>query len=411
MSPLDTVPSTLAALGADVADTMASAEQPARARDSQPPSSAGEPRYLALGRLGQGGMGVVDEARDRDLLRDVAVKSLRPDLRGQPALLEQFLWEARVTAHLDHPNIVPVHDLGLTPDGDLFFTMKLVRGASLESAIARAAGGDETGFGAHRRLRLFLQLCQAVSFAHSRGVLHRDLKPANVMLGAYGEVLVTDWGLALPLGGEAGRQLASLVPQGLSTRSAGTPSYMSPEQTRGDALDERSDVYTLGVILYELMALRRAFEGDTLSGLLRRVAEGDAPPLALASPRTPRAVAAVVERAMAVDLAVRYPTVAALAADVEIVVDGGTPSADKASLVTRAGRFYLAPVSGDRGMLQMRHFDIDSWMLGAALIGAGAGAALAATIGSLWWALLTAGSVIAAVPTVRWLQLRRRDRR
>src|SRR6185503_7884244 len=188
------------------------------------------PRYELVRELGEGGMGHVEHARDRDLLRDVAVKLLRPELLGDAAMLDQFLWEARVTAHLDHPNIVPVHDVGRV-DENVFFTMKLVRGATLESVL------DGPELPMPRRLRVFHQICSAIAFAHARGVLHRDLKPSNVMLGEFNEVIVTDWGLALPLDNEAGRAIAELMPPSLRAISAGTPAYMSPEQARGDALD------------------------------------------------------------------------------------------------------------------------------------------------------------------------------
>ena len=403
---LETIPSTLAALGTELADTAMAAGSSTGA----PAVGIGAPdapRYARQAPLGQGGMGVVERARDRDLLRDVAIKLLRPELRADGALLEQFLWEARVTAYLDHPNIVPVHDVGLTPEGQLFFTMKLVRGTTLAAALQRADAGE---FGLRRRLRAFLQLCQAVSFAHARGVLHRDLKPANVMLGEYGEVLVTDWGLALPIESDAGRQLAPLVPGGIATRSAGTPSYMSPEQARGGPLDERSDVYTLGVILYELVALRRAYDGPTTREILDRVAAGDAPPLAAVCPRAPRALGAVVARAMATDPAKRYPSVRTLAGDLEIAMDGGTPEADDAGLVTQLGRFYMARVSGPGQIGELRHLDLDTWLLGSGLIGAGTGAVLEPWLGSAWWALLAAGVVLAAIPTVRWLRVRRAHR-
>ncbi len=403
---VETIPSTIAALGVELADTaMAAPVATAPALRGDQPDA---PRYARESPLGQGGMGVVERARDRDLLREVAIKLLRPELRRDAALLEQFLWEARVTAYLDHPNIVPVHDIGLTPEGQLFFTMKLVRGTTLAAALADSDHAGELGL--RRRLRVFAQLCQAVSFAHAHGVLHRDLKPANVMVGEFGEVLVTDWGLALPIDGEAGRKLQPLVPPGIATRSAGTPSYMSPEQARGEPLDERSDVYTLGVILYELVALRRAYDGPTAREIIDRVMAGDAPPLPMVAPRTPRAIAAVVARAMATDAADRYPSVRALAADLEIAMEGGTPQAENAGLVTQLGRFYMARVSGPGQMGELRHIDVDTWMLGAALIGGGLGVVLAPWLAPAWWALLAGGALIAAVPTFRWLRLRRRER-
>ncbi len=375
------------------------------------PAGAADARYESLGVLGEGGMGRVEHVRDRDLLREVAVKTLLPELLSDPRLLQQFLWEARVTAYLDHPNIVPVHDLGVTPEGSLYFTMKLVKGTTLEVDLARIKKSDATddrASGLNRRLRLFLQLCNAISFAHARGVLHRDLKPANVMVGEFGEVLVTDWGIAMPLPDDSGAALREFLPGDLSVlgKSAGTPMYMSPEQARGEALDARSDLYTLGVILYELVALQPAFEGTSVSAILERVTAGDAVPLQSVCPRATTAIAAVVAKAMATDPAARYPTARALADEVETVLDGRTPKADNAPLVKQLARFYIAR---DPGMSRMRVVDIDLWMVACHFFGAGIGlfVALFVPISPWWWAFLIGGALIMVRPTVRWWRLRK----
>jgi serine/threonine protein kinase len=393
-SPLQAVPRTLL-----LDATVPAGSVEAGALPVQPTS-----RFEPQGVLGEGGMGTVERVRDRDLLREVAVKHLRPELESDGGLLSQFLWEARVTAHLDHPNIVPVHDLGRTPEGHLFIVMKLVVGDTLEDVInrAREAGSGEEAL--QRRLRQFLQLCHAVSFAHNRGVLHRDLKPSNVMVGAHGEVLVTDWGIAVPLPGDAGAALQALAPGNLMAASAGTPMYMSAEQARGDTLDERSDVYALGAILYEVVSLERAIQGNSLPEVLGHVMRGEVEPLAKVAPWAPPVLGLVVAKAMALDPKDRYATVTALAEDVEAVLDGKTPSCEDVSALKRFARFY---VGRDRAFGEMRVGEVDLWVASGGIIGAGVGI-LFARFTALWWPFVVIGSILAAIPTIHFIQLRRR---
>jgi serine/threonine-protein kinase len=327
--PLDSIPSAFA-------NTQAYGER----ADAPPPPPTSGHRYQRIATLGQGGVGRVEHARDGDLLREVAVKMLRPDVARSPMLQRQFLWEARVTAHLDHPNIIPVHDLGVDADGRPFYTMKLVRGKTLKDALIEIAAlaPRERDATLQRRLRWFLTICQAVAFAHARGVLHRDLKPSNVMIGEFGELLITDWGLAIPLPGAESQPLQALLPEGLMTESAGTPSYMSPEQARREALDARSDLFSLGVILYEMLGLQPAFPGSSLEAILARVKSVEVKPLDAA-----RSLVAVVQKAMALRCEDRYPDVSALAADVERVLDGRTPAAEPVWLLRRVFRISLQP--------------------------------------------------------------------
>ncbi len=360
-------------------------------------------RYESHGHLGQGGMGTVDAVWDADLMRHLAVKRLRPELREDARMVRQFLWEARVTAHLDHPNVVPIHDLALGDGGSLFFTMKRARGRTLETCIADAKPeSDGEPFSLPRRLRTFVQICHAISFAHARGVLHRDLKPANVMIGEHGEVLVMDWGLAVPLPGERGDALRALRPAGEdSFGSSGTPLYMSPEQACGTPLDERSDVYALGVMLYELASLSRPYDATTLPQLLARITAGEVKPLASVPGVSPSLVA-VVARAMSLDPAARYPNVEALREDVDHVLDGHTPEAESASMVQRATRVYL---SRDRGLSRLRVIDIEMSMTSAMLFGAAVCGLLLAR--GVWpWALAGAAVFIAVPPFRRWLRER-----
>jgi len=200
----------------------------------------GGTRYELVEHLGRGGMGSVWRARDHQLERDVALKVLsEPDPRAPEELAARLMREAKVLAALEHPGIVPVHDVGVSADGRPYYAMKLVRGQRLD-ALARA------GMPVAERYRVFARIAEAVAFAHARGVVHRDLKPANIMVGEFGEVLVLDWGLATAGAAPAER--------------AGTPGFMAPEQERGEGtVDARADVFALGRVLRALGGEGRAF--------------------------------------------------------------------------------------------------------------------------------------------------------
>lgn len=237
------------------------------------------PRYRLGELLGRGGMGSVYRAWDAELEREVALKLLDP-VFSTPEAEERLRREARILARLEHPGVVPVHDAGHLPDGRVFCVMKRIDGRRLDDAAFAAAPLND-------RLRIFERICDTVAFAHARGVIHRDLKPSNVMVGAYGEVLVLDWGIA--------RVLAE--PDALAGAVAGTHGFMAPEQAagRGDATDARSDVHALGALLEDLLT-RGGPEAP------------DGAPL--------RRLIAVTRKARARDPGERYPDVAALAADV-----------------------------------------------------------------------------------------------
>ena len=241
-------------------------------------------RYTAGALLGKGGMGEVRLFHDRRIGRDVAQKTLRPEISKSRISFERFLREARVQGQLEHPAVLPVYDLAVDPQGAVFFTMKRVRGTPLDEILdALQAGKTLERFNRRKLLTAFVQICLAIEFAHSRGVLHRDLKPANIMLGDYGEVLVLDWGLAklidaddpvsdevaVPaISGESGDSKSTPT---LAGSVLGTPGYMSPEQARGDTdgLDGRTDVYSLGAILFEIVYRETLHEGR---GIPQRIA-------------------------------------------------------------------------------------------------------------------------------------------
>jgi serine/threonine protein kinase len=232
------------------------------------------PGYEVLGRLGRGGMGVVWRGRDRRLQRDVAIKVMKEELAGRPQLGPRFLEEAQVTSQLAHPAIPPVHELGELPDGRPYFVMKLVKGRTLAELLqARSVPADELP----RWLGIFEQVCQAVAYAHSKGVIHRDLKPHNVMVGAFGEVQLMDWGLAKVLATQPPSMAAAGPPESVvaTVRTAdlkgatqagsvlGTYAYMAPEQARGEVagLDRRCDVFGLGAILCEVLTGQPPYVG------------------------------------------------------------------------------------------------------------------------------------------------------
>ncbi len=250
------------------------------------PSRVG--RYLLGEEVGRGGMGVVQRAHDTAFNRSLAVKVLLPGHAGDARLEQRFLEEAQVMGQLQHPGVPPVHDVGRLEDGRLFLAMKLIKGRTLADLLRERRSPAED---LPRFLAVFGQLCQAVAYAHSRGVLHRDLKPSNVMVGAFGEVQVMDWGLAKVLGGERpaeqpAQEEKSVIntlrtaTSGLETQAGavvGTPAYMAPEQARGetDRLDERADVFGVGAILCSILTGGPPFQGATTEQVHRRAARGD----------------------------------------------------------------------------------------------------------------------------------------
>lgn len=308
--------------------------------DTQPPdrdtieqSPPGERRrYRVLGPIGAGGMAEVRVARDEVLRRNVAIKILHPHRRGNPAIIRRFIQEAKITGRLDHPNIVPIHGLHLDGDGEVSFTMKLVHGRTLkellqdvERALFAHQPLDET-LSLRGRLEAFTRVCDAVDYANRKGVVHRDLKPANIMIGSYGEIYVMDWGIAKLIGEpdevaelreELGLDEDLMVARTAHGTVVGTPAYMSPEQARGLEVDGRSDVYALGVILFELVTLQRLVPGETGTDVLSNVVDGQRnpmPPSAAGANIGPE-LAAIVDRATAPAPGRRYPTAHELAAD------------------------------------------------------------------------------------------------
>jgi Protein kinase domain len=310
-------------------------------------------RVEVRGEVGRGAMGQVLLGFDRKLRREVALKvTYLPRGEIPREQLARFVEEAQVNAQLEHPNIVPLHDLGVDPQGRAYFSMKLVRGRSLEDILTARLNGDEATlaeFGLRRLLDIFSQVCLALEYAHARGVIHRDLKPANVMIGDFGEVLVMDWGvaklmeMATGVSTESGALASEHEASDLAPHSApgrvtsvraqtkawqthdgavlGTPHYMSPEQARGESVDERSDLYSLGVMLYEILCGRVPFDHEDPAVVVRRVIlENPKPPSTHA--KVPGALEMLVMRLLEKEPAQRALPLREVRAHVQNYVDG-----------------------------------------------------------------------------------------
>jgi serine/threonine-protein kinase len=326
---------TTAGTGAADATPPPAREGPATPRHGSAgmPTSAGL-RFRVLRPHAKGGLGQVSVALDQELGREVALKEILPRHADHPESRARFLREAEVTGRLEHPGIVPVYGLGLYANGRPYYAMRLIEGASLQDAIRRFQEAEQKGRPpgeSQLELRLllgrFVAVCQAVAYAHSRGVLHRDLKPGNVMVGRYGETLVVDWGLAKVLGRAEGDSAEKVLQPTLGSDLArtqagsalGTPQYMSPEQALGrqDQLGPASDIYGLGATLYCLLTGRPPVVEKDPWLALQQVSKGEFPPPRQVNSKVPRALEAICLKAMAFKPEERYATAGELAKEVE----------------------------------------------------------------------------------------------
>jgi eukaryotic-like serine/threonine-protein kinase len=280
--------------------------------------AVGATRFPVTRELGRGGMGVVYEADDLQFGRRVAVKGLT---RDHAALRARFLTESVVTANLEHPGVAPVYERGFDDAGKPYYAMRLVRGRTLSEEV-------EAREGIERRLELLpavVRVAQTLAFAHDNGVVHRDVKPDNVMIGKHGDTILLDWGIARVRGMPAMSMGDGADSQDLQTETTragaivGTPAYMAPEQARGltEEVDERTDVFALGALLYHVLSGRPPFKAEAGTDPLARARSADAPPLTDLAPKAPAALVVIVARAMERDPADRYQTAGELAEALE----------------------------------------------------------------------------------------------
>jgi serine/threonine protein kinase/Leucine-rich repeat (LRR) protein len=325
------------------------APQAAAVRRALPEEFLHERKYEIGGLVAEGGMGAILSASEVTTGRTVAMKVVHSN--PKPETLLRLIKEAQITSQLEHPNIVPLHELGVDEHDEVFYTMKMVEGTTLRQildSVALGTPGARAQYPLPRQLNIFQKVCDAIAFAHSRGVIHRDLKPDNIMVGEYGEVLVMDWGLAKVLGqpatstrsdsGSAEASGSADISATMAGSIVGTPQYMPPEQALGDidSHDQRSDIYSLGAILYQILALRPPVSGGTSDEILEKVRAGRLEPLHPSTFRRewpiPESLAAVAMKALALKPGQRYATVLALQADITAYQRGYATAAEDAGL-------------------------------------------------------------------------------
>ncbi len=324
-------------------------------------------KFENLKTIGVGGVGSVMGAHDPVLGRDLAIKVLRPRFRNKRKPIERFIREAKASAQIEHPNIVPIHDLGVLEDVGAYFTMKKVEGENLDQIIEKIRDKNpeyRRKYNLMRMLEIFISICQGVAFAHSRGIIHRDLKPENVMIGDFGEVLVMDWGLVKHLdeipsdeekeAEERGKSRIDITAEVENTNPmltiegsiSGTPMFMSPEQAKGQVsqIDRQSDIYCLGVILYSILTHERS-PFDTVDGGLREVLDAVVsadylPPRKRAShTKVPRELEAICLKAMAKNKKERYKHTEDLIEDIRNYISGFPVSAYQDHFLTTFWKF------------------------------------------------------------------------
>ena len=329
-------------------------------------------KYEDLGVLGEGGMGEVRRVRDVELNRTLAMKIIHPHLMSHSGALSRFVDEGQVGAQLQHPNIVPVHEIGTLENGRLYITMQEIKGRELGSLIdevhnasdAQHWGTSDLGWSLRKLIDIFHKVCMALKYAHSKGVVHRDLKPENILIGPFGEVLVVDWGIAKVVGKSEHIEDEIITNRNSQQRFqtqmgqvTGTPAYMAPEQARGaiDQIDQRTDVYALGAILYSILTGRPPYQGENAAQVIEQVLSG--PPISvitqdnidsehidgpvqtlseITGPPLPEELVQACQRAMDREQAVRIQSAEELAALISDWLDGVQKRAQALKVVRKA---------------------------------------------------------------------------
>ncbi len=281
------------------------------------------PAHLVVqAELGRGGMGHVHPAMDRSLLRHVALKRLDKAYAGHAFYSDAFIAEAQITGQLEHPNIVPIHELAIDERGTPYFTMKLVQGTAFDAWLANHRLGSVERI--EGGIEILVKVCDAIAYAHHRGVIHRDLKPENVMVGAFGQVYVMDWGLARLMRTTPASGARALMNQ---PGPVGTPQFMAPEQARGkiELVDERADIFGLGALLYEILSGQCPYGRGNVEAILKRAKEGDVVPIDEACQRLAIAkrIRAIAARATHPDPNERFQTVSDLKTALVAFLKGG----------------------------------------------------------------------------------------
>jgi serine/threonine protein kinase len=347
----------------------ASSSEPRTISVGSPTSSGGRFRVLRIHE--KGGVGQVSVAIDEELQREVALKELQDFHADDPASRERFVMEAEITGRLEHPGIVPVYGLGFHPDGRPFYAMRFIQGETLRETVRRFHKGEGIGtdpgdrlLARNQLLRRFITVCDAVHYAHSRGIVHRDIKPGNILLGPYGETLLVDWGFA-KLISEKDRpptlERKTPLPMWDTRQTAthtgafvGTPQYTSPEQAAGRLADigPRSDIFSLGATLFTILTDQSPFEGRDIGDVLEKVQLGKFPKPTQLNNRVPKLLEAICLQAMALYPEDRYTTARELAQDIERFLINEPVSAAKKSQVKR----HRPPsirirIFGDKGLL------------------------------------------------------------
>ena len=302
-------------------------------------------KYQVRDKIAEGSMGSIHQVYDKNLNRSSVLKIILPKIQEDPALFRQFIKEAQITARLEHPNIIPVHDIGIIDGDRLHFAMKEVHGDTLATILRQLKAGSEEHvlrFTFYALLTIFRKICDAVAFAHSLGILHRDIKPDNIMVGGFGEVLMMDWGIAKLIGDKEieppeniGAVFSNVANSEVTLSGVvkGSPAFMSPEQAKGlgDKINKRSDVFLLGSTLYNIATLHAPYTGSDIEETLENAQQGNLISSALRAPdrNIPRELIRIIEKAMAFNPDERYANVDLLIVDIDALLEGNTTTTTK----------------------------------------------------------------------------------